>query len=143
MNPNSHHLTLECLLPTLFALRLLLFLRNICLENLRGAGIFDGSRIRANGRELELTSCSRTQVATLLPNEASLLRLVSVVLVETSDDWEAAKNLSHPGDHVDHPAKKLQKDGCLIRRRPRLLTNVYIYRRILNIPAYPDDVYSY
>ncbi len=30
----------------------------------------------------------RTRVATLFPNEASLLRLVSAVLVELSDDWE-------------------------------------------------------
>ena len=32
----------------------------------------------------------RTRVATLFPNEASLLRLVTAVLVELSDDWEAA-----------------------------------------------------
>ncbi|HID96007.1 MAG TPA: hypothetical protein EYP53_08135 [Candidatus Latescibacteria bacterium] len=30
----------------------------------------------------------RTRVAGLFPNEDSLLRLVSAVLVETSDDWE-------------------------------------------------------
>jgi transposase-like protein len=30
----------------------------------------------------------RTRVATLFPNEASLLRLVTAVLVELSDDWE-------------------------------------------------------
>lgn len=30
----------------------------------------------------------RTRVATLFPNEASLLRLVSAVLSEISDDWE-------------------------------------------------------
>lgn len=30
----------------------------------------------------------RTRVATLFPNEASLLRLVTAVLVEVSDDWE-------------------------------------------------------
>ena len=30
----------------------------------------------------------RTQVATLFPNEASLLRLVSSILVETSEEWE-------------------------------------------------------
>lgn len=33
----------------------------------------------------------RTRVATLFPNEASLLRLVSAVLSETSDDWETGK----------------------------------------------------
>ena len=32
----------------------------------------------------------RTRIATLFPNEASLLRLVSAVLQETSEDWEAA-----------------------------------------------------
>jgi len=31
----------------------------------------------------------RTRVATLFPNEASLLRLVTAVLVELSDEWEA------------------------------------------------------
>ena len=33
----------------------------------------------------------RTRVATLFPNEASLLRLVSAVLVEFSEDWETGK----------------------------------------------------
>lgn len=33
----------------------------------------------------------RTRVATLFPNEASLLRLVSAVLIETSEDWETGK----------------------------------------------------
>jgi transposase-like protein len=33
----------------------------------------------------------RTRVATLFPNEASLLRLVTAVLVELSDDWESGK----------------------------------------------------
>jgi transposase-like protein len=33
----------------------------------------------------------RTPVATLFPNEASLLRLVTAVLVELSDDWETGK----------------------------------------------------
>jgi putative transposase len=30
----------------------------------------------------------RTRVAGLFPNDASLLRLVSAVLMEVSDDWE-------------------------------------------------------
>ncbi len=30
----------------------------------------------------------RTRVATLFPNEASLLRLASAVLMETSEEWE-------------------------------------------------------
>ena len=29
----------------------------------------------------------RTQVASIFPNEASCLRLVSALLMETSDDW--------------------------------------------------------
>jgi len=33
----------------------------------------------------------RTRVATLFPNEASLLRLVSAILAEISDDWETGK----------------------------------------------------
>jgi len=33
----------------------------------------------------------RTRVATLFPNEASLLRLVSAVLIEVSEDWETGK----------------------------------------------------
>jgi len=33
----------------------------------------------------------RTRVATLFPNEASLLRLVSAVLGEISDEWEAQR----------------------------------------------------
>ena len=45
----------------------------------------------------------RTRVATLFPNEASLLRLVSAVLMEISEEWEAEKtylrmdNLNSPG----------------------------------------------
>ncbi len=33
----------------------------------------------------------RTRVATLFPNESSLLRLVSAVLAEISDDWETGR----------------------------------------------------
>ncbi len=33
----------------------------------------------------------RTRVATLFPNEASLLRLVSAVLVEISYEWETGR----------------------------------------------------
>ena len=33
----------------------------------------------------------RTRVATLFPNEASLLRLVSAVLMEISEEWETDK----------------------------------------------------
>jgi transposase-like protein len=34
---------------------------------------------------------SRQRVATLFPNEASLLRLASAVLSEISDDWETER----------------------------------------------------
>ena len=34
----------------------------------------------------------RTRVATLFSNEASLLRLVSAVLSEISDDWETDRS---------------------------------------------------
>ena len=33
----------------------------------------------------------RTRVASVFPNEASLLRLVSALLAETSDEWETGK----------------------------------------------------
>ncbi|MCX7417878.1 MAG: transposase, partial [Planctomycetia bacterium] len=33
----------------------------------------------------------RTRVATLFPNEASLLRLASAVLSEISDEWETER----------------------------------------------------
>ncbi len=33
----------------------------------------------------------RTRVATLFPNEASLLRLVSAVLIEYSEEWETGR----------------------------------------------------
>ncbi|MCF6267921.1 MAG: transposase, partial [Desulfuromusa sp.] len=33
----------------------------------------------------------RTRVATLFPNEESLLRLVSSILAEISDEWETGK----------------------------------------------------
>ena len=45
----------------------------------------------------------RTRVATLFPNEASLLRLVSAVLVEVSEEWETGKTylrIVQPGTWV-------------------------------------------
>ena len=33
----------------------------------------------------------RTRVATLFPNEAALLRLVSAILIEVSEEWESGK----------------------------------------------------
>jgi putative transposase len=40
----------------------------------------------------------RTRVATLFPNEASLLRLVSAILVETSEEWETGKRYLPMGE---------------------------------------------
>jgi putative transposase len=45
----------------------------------------------------------RTRVATLFPNEASLLRLVSAVLMEISEDWETGRvYLKKPEEHLAH-----------------------------------------
>lgn len=55
----------------------------------------------------------RTRVATLFPNETSLLRLVSAVLMEISEEWETGKiylNLKEKST----PRVKLQKKGCFI-----------------------------
>jgi len=48
---------------------------------------------RNNGLErLNKEIKRRTRVATLFPNEASVLRLVSAVLIEISDDWETERS---------------------------------------------------
>jgi putative transposase len=43
----------------------------------------------------------RAQVATLFPNEASLLRLITAVLTEYPDDWKRAEILDF------HPVKSI------------------------------------
>lgn len=43
--------------------------------------------LERNNQELK----RRTRAATLFPNEAALLRLVSAVLMETSEEWESEK----------------------------------------------------
>lgn len=40
----------------------------------------------------------RTRVASLFPNEASLLRLVSAIMMETSEDWETGKRYLNMND---------------------------------------------
>ncbi len=40
----------------------------------------------------------RTRVATLFPNEASLLRLVSAILAETSEEWETGRRYLSMGE---------------------------------------------
>ena len=42
----------------------------------------------------------RTRVATLFPNEASLRRLVTAVLMEISEDWETGKAYLNPQEEV-------------------------------------------
>jgi transposase-like protein len=44
----------------------------------------------------------RTRVATIFPNEASLLRLVSAVLMEISEEWETGKIYLQPEDRSTH-----------------------------------------
>jgi transposase-like protein len=49
----------------------------------------------------------RTRVATLFPNEASLLRLVSAILSETSDEWETGKTyLTMPTNATAHGTQR-------------------------------------
>ena len=45
----------------------------------------------------------RTRVATLFPNEASLLRLVSAILMEISEDWETGKTYLSMEDKLNSP----------------------------------------
>ena len=45
----------------------------------------------------------RTRVATLFPNEASLLRLVTAVLMEISEDWETGKVYLNPQEENPTP----------------------------------------
>jgi len=67
----------------------------------------------------------RTRVATLFPNEASLLRLVSAVLSEVSDDWETGKSyLAMPIEFEPKPEQQRKASGVrrggnepLVRRK--------------------------
>ena len=49
------------------------------------------SKIIRSGKNLNRQVRRRTAVAGLFPNEASLLRLVSAILMEISEDWETSK----------------------------------------------------
>jgi putative transposase len=44
----------------------------------------------------------RPRVATLLPNEASLLRLVSAVPMEISEEWETGKIYLNSKEQLTH-----------------------------------------
>ena len=50
----------------------------------------------------------RTRVATLFPNEASLLRLVSALAAEISEEWETGRAYLAP----DGEAPKIGSRGC-------------------------------
>ncbi len=54
----------------------------------------------------------RTRVATLFPNEASLLRLVTAILSEVSDDWETGKiYLTMPSEFEPKPEQQRKASG--------------------------------
>jgi transposase-like protein len=58
----------------------------------------------------------RTRVATLFPNEASLLRLASAVLSEISDDWETERAyLTMEARCPTSENPDFQKGCCFIR----------------------------
>ena len=54
----------------------------------------------------------RTRVATLFPNEASLLRLVTAVLVELSDEWETGMSYLTCQKQTETEWTNLQENGC-------------------------------
>ena len=59
----------------------------------------------------------RTRVATLFPNDASLLRLPSAVLSEITADWEVQRTyLTMEARYPDSENPELQKGCCFIRR---------------------------
>jgi transposase-like protein len=60
----------------------------------RSRSVAHRKRLRTNNglERLNKAIIRRTRVATLFPNEASLLRLVSAVLSEISDDWETERS---------------------------------------------------
>ena len=75
-----------------------------------------GRRLRTtNGVErLNKEIKRRTRVATLFPNEASLLRLVPAVLSKISDDWETARSYLAIGSD-DEPSLKIAIHGGALR----------------------------
>jgi len=46
----------------------------------------------------------RTRVAGLFPNEASLMRLVSAILMELSEEWETGKRYLNMNVENEEPA---------------------------------------
>ena len=56
----------------------------------------------------------RTRVASLFPNEASLLRLVTAFLVELSDEWETGMRYLTFQNLTETEWTSLQKGGCSI-----------------------------
>ncbi len=53
-------------------------------------------RAGKNAEDHPLTLHRRTRVATLFPNEASLLRLVSAMAAEISEEWETGRIYLNP-----------------------------------------------
>jgi len=51
----------------------------------------------------------RTRVAGLFPNEASLLRLVSAILMELSEEWETGKRYLNIGVENQEPTLHQKK----------------------------------
>jgi len=51
----------------------------------------------------------RTRVAGLFPNEVSLLRLVSAILMELSEEWETGKRYLNMDVENDDPASEQNK----------------------------------
>ena len=57
----------------------------------------------------------RTRVALLFPNEATLLRLFTALLAETSEEWESAKfylNMENHNPPTVRSSNNLQKSFC-------------------------------
>ena len=76
----------------------------------------------------------RTRVARLFPNEASLLRLVSAIEMEISEDWVAGKRyldmnveMESENESADSKEENLQRKCCLITKN--------------NLPYYADEYF--
>ncbi|MGB4468692.1 MAG: transposase, partial [Azovibrio sp.] len=65
----------------------------------------------------------RTRVASIFPNTASCLRLVSALLAECDEEWMTGKIYLNIKDRSHHPddiaSDDLQKKGCTTPPPPR------------------------
>lgn len=99
------------------------------------AGGIDRARLRAehrrrrtnNGLErLKREIKRRTHAASIFPNEASLVRLATAVLMETDECVANRETLPSQGNRVTHPDPDyLQKNGCTIWRCARPVGGVH------------------